>query len=584
MQGVHEPVVSRGRETWKKWSSLPRSVWVPAVVFPAVSFLTGCVLGPVSTIENTRFLLSALAGAQSGLLAIVFSVTVIGIQLVSTRYSPRMATQFTRAPIFVFTFLLFVLSVAVDLFLLYALPPRPTAIYTASVFGASGLALVTVYTLFIFVREAIVQSTPDGAIDAFVSETTTDSYLRRVRKTVSDDSEYAHPMRPLYTLILSALSNGEQATVRKGMHEYGETCKNVLNEFRERDTFESEAHDVTRELFKPVLEDHLREIAIQAEEHGDNSSISDATELLYELGYAGLEIDGSGVTVQAQRGLGKTIRHSGTDSGSFVASNSAWKKLGELLVKSASHPAPDSCRRICSTIDAELHQQLWTVSDVRWYESSMRQMYSSLKKAQRKLLAHYSPVIADSDVQWHPETVPEDEDDRVMAVRKWREALFDTTGQFVMYAEREDRYPIVTGNYRHTWRDICLTAIEFEYREYAVSLCQALIELALLDNEIDTDDSLSLPRMLAEVKQKGDADIVDDAFSKFDDYEYERDADVLSPENMDSWHRTYYSNQITTSDYYPLNTIQGFPEKIERLREDVDEQWRYLVQREAEYE
>jgi uncharacterized membrane protein len=152
---------------------MPRKLLLVTILLPTVGLYLGYTSGFSTSPENTRLFLSALTGAQAGVLAIVFSVTVIGVQLIANKYSPRMISLFTEFPIFIFTFGLFIFSIAVDLGLLYTVPENHSHIHAAGIGAASGLGLTAAYALFIFVRTAITQSTPEGAVEAFVSSMTT---------------------------------------------------------------------------------------------------------------------------------------------------------------------------------------------------------------------------------------------------------------------------------------------------------------------------------------------------------------------------------------------------------------------------
>jgi hypothetical protein len=191
------------------FSEIPNFVLAATALFTLAGLVLGYVTGPAVDPANIRSLLSGLAGAQAAVLAIVFSVTVIGIQLTGNRYSPRMVSLFTDSPIFLYTFSLFVFSIGLDFWLLYNVPTTGNRLHTAGVFAVSGLGLSVAITLFYFVKSAIQQSTPEGAIEAFVSGMNTEKYLNQSESLALDDSENVHPMHPLYNLIMNALSNGE---------------------------------------------------------------------------------------------------------------------------------------------------------------------------------------------------------------------------------------------------------------------------------------------------------------------------------------------------------------------------------------
>jgi len=266
------------------FSAVPNFVLASTVSFPVAGLVLGYTTAPPVDPANIRPLLSGLASSQAAVLAIVFSVTVIGIQLTGNRYSPRMVSIFTGAPIFLYTFSLFVVSIALDFWLLYNVPETGNQLHTAGVFAVSGLSLAVAITLFAFVKSAIQQSTPEGIIDAFVAGMTTQRYIDQSRNLALDDSENVHPIYPLRNLIMNALSQGEHATAEKAIQEYDRLVQITLQNIEEENEFSSLDRKATEELFGPVLTEQLRDIALHAEEKNETQLVRDTIETQYELG------------------------------------------------------------------------------------------------------------------------------------------------------------------------------------------------------------------------------------------------------------------------------------------------------------
>ncbi|MFB6292033.1 MAG: DUF2254 family protein [Candidatus Nanohaloarchaea archaeon] len=323
-------------------SNLPRSL-LGLLLLPVALTVVGWYAGLASTGANIRFFLSALAGAQAGVLAIVFSVTVIGVQLVSGRYSPRMISLFVESRLLAFTFFVFVVSIAVDLWLMLFVGSPPGALAQTGVYAAAGLGVVATASLFVFIKQALYQSTPEGAIEAFLDDLTTSRYLDRVRRSVDDDIQRVHPMRPLYSLVMSALSNRERATAELGLEKYGEKCLDVAADIEEHDLYPEE-REVARELFKPVLDEHLHDIALHAEEQDENKLVVEAVQFQRKLGAAGLQFDDDTISRQTVSGLVNVIRDSEVDRGEYIANDHGYRNLGELTVKAAMHPMPSVVR------------------------------------------------------------------------------------------------------------------------------------------------------------------------------------------------------------------------------------------------
>ncbi|WP_238717540.1 DUF2254 family protein [Natronorubrum halophilum] len=556
---------------------IPTKIILTTFFLPLTGFILMYATGFTGSTENTRMFLSTLAGAQAGILAIVFSVTVIGVQLIATRYSPRMISLFTDSPIFVYTFTLFVLSIAVDLGLLYTVPSDMSQIHAAGVGAVSGLGLATAVTLLIFVRTAIKQSTPDGAIDAFVSDMTSEKYLDQVKRSVENGSETAHPMHPLYNLTMNALSDGEHVTAGKAVQEYGELVEDVLKELDEEDVF-SDDRKVAIQLFKPVFKEHLHGIALHAEEKEENRIVSDAIELQYKLGKKGLDLSTDTVTRDAQFGLSDVLRDAPVDTGSYISNSNAWKQLGQLLVDASERPEPGAVRNIASSIDQNVSRQIWKVSNVLRYHHSMMRLYSHMENSHKALLDHYGEELSKVDMEWQYEHVPDNTPgrERIMAVFKLRQALFSTTETFLRYSEQEDQSPIKVGDLKDSWKNICVQTSKSPAEDYAISLCQALIEIAVIDHHHDPT-GIPWSDTIARVKHKGDPEIVDKAFNRIFQYSYvEEEPGLLIAGETEERYQTYYCNQLNIEDYQPLNTVPGIDRTLDDIQRATDERYNTL--------
>lgn len=77
-------------------SRYPLLTFVTAVIFAELAAL----FNPSPHIENIRALLTALALAEASILAIIFSVTAVALQLVVTRYPARLTSLFIKDALF----------------------------------------------------------------------------------------------------------------------------------------------------------------------------------------------------------------------------------------------------------------------------------------------------------------------------------------------------------------------------------------------------------------------------------------------------------------------------------------------------
>ncbi|RBI59993.1 hypothetical protein DMJ13_20105 [halophilic archaeon] len=583
------------------YESIP--TWLLAVIvgLPLSLFGLGYLSAPGTSTTNLRTFLSTLATAQAGVLAIVFSVAVIAIQLVSTRYSPRLISLFIESSILKFTFWLFVASLVVDFSLIYVVPQALTRSYTAGVFAAGGLALASFVTLYVFIQTVIRQSTPDGIIETFIDDLTPEKYLATVQNLAENNTTDVHPLRPLYSMIMEALSNRERTTAETALDEYGDVAEETLSQFIDDGMFEEIDRQTARELFEPVFKEQLHDIALHAEDLDESQLVGKATEIEYKLGKKGLELPNKTVSRQAVRGLTHLIIHSAVEENRYSASNSAWDALGGLLVDAAEDSQSEVVQSAASTIESRVSWQLGRVPDYRRYEHSMDGLYRDMKQAHESLLDQYESEVASVEMDWQHEHVPDENPHReiVNAVRELREALFASTAAFLYVRIDEGDYPIVEGSFRRHWKDICVQAAKSEAKDYAVVLCQALIELSFIETgeqSYEQETIHELPRLnnsgggehsfwvreLARVKVDGDPKVVDAAFNRILSFDFRNEEPpIMTSGNMDEVQQEYYQNVLNVNRYKPLSTNPEFPKMVEDLRNQVDELVENLKKREA---
>jgi hypothetical protein len=199
--------------------------------------------------------------------------------------------------------------------------------------------------------------------------------------------------------------------------------------------------------------------------------------------------------------------------------------------------------------------------------------------AQEALLEHYGEDLAEVDMEWQYEHVPDEAPNRdeVKSVFKWKEALFDTTEAFLRYYEAESQYPITEGNFKNSWRDICIEASKSPAEDYAVTLCQALIEIAVIDRYLLGENGIPWSSSIGRVKHKGNPEIVDKAFDRILEYDYvEEEPGPLFAGEMEERRKNYYQNQLNLQDLPPLNTIPDFKQQVQEIQEEANNRWEIL--------
>lgn len=192
---------------WKRFHHLTaRYAALTLTTVAAFATLT-VILNSAIESENIRALLTTLATAEASVRGIVFSVTVVALQLIVTRYSAHLATLFVKEPLLRTAFALFVGTIAFNLIVVYLLPAQSGRLTNAAVGIAFALAAVSTLTLYRFIRLMIHRSSPDEFISVFIErELAPAEYLPA---TGADFHETGvHPIRSLYLTVARAVELG----------------------------------------------------------------------------------------------------------------------------------------------------------------------------------------------------------------------------------------------------------------------------------------------------------------------------------------------------------------------------------------
>lgn len=555
---------------------LPRWLRYTTGLLPLLSFGVG--YAAQWHVKNAGLLLATLAGAQASVLAIVFAVTVLGIQLIAQEYSPRMIWLITKSPIFVFTFAVFVISIGFDLLLLANISSTQNQLLAGLVSASVGVGAVAVLSLYAFIQSAINRLTPEGIVDAFLHELPSDTYYKQVQHNVESDTARAHPLHPLYTMIMNSLSNRERVTVEVALQRYGQHTAEMLTTFIDEERFSESSNNVSKQLFKPVLREHLPDIALHAQEMSESGIASSAIDWQYRLGARGIDTPNQRVARQAVSGLSDNLRDTPISGDSYAVNFNSWRKLGELLKDSADYPAPRLVWYILATVEHNISSQLRKDVEQWVYDSAWLRFYRAFRDSDKAFLNHYAADIAEVDFDWQHESTADDHPHREVmeAFSKFIKTYSAINENFLRYISETGQYPITEGNYRRNCYNFCVDASNTPAKEYARVLCQALIEIAYILLHEKPDDELWWVDAVARVKYEGDPDVVDAAFEHILSFRPREDPGIWTVDEHDDYEQQYYQNLIRFQDYMPLNAHPGFPDRIEKFQEQVDEQWKQL--------
>ncbi|WP_435551187.1 hypothetical protein [Natrinema sp. CGMCC1.2065] len=176
--------------------------------------------------SNLRFVLTTVATAQASILAIVFSVTFLSIQLVSTNYTLRTLGQFDSSHLFSEAYPVLFLSILYDVTLIVFLPQTLLIGYLWLGISAGILFLASIVSLGFAVNRTLELSTPSG-LAAFIRQAANPRKTfaitsDRKQNNWDDTNPNQRATDPLHSLINSAVQNDETNTVKEVHDTYND--------------------------------------------------------------------------------------------------------------------------------------------------------------------------------------------------------------------------------------------------------------------------------------------------------------------------------------------------------------------------
>lgn len=551
-------------------------------------FGLGYQLNPTLQSNNLRTLLSVMIGAQASILAIVISVTLISTQLVATRYAPRMATLPFRTPLFKGAFLLFAISIIIDVFLLVAVTPAISPPYSGGLFVAIGLFFGVLLFLYSFVRGMVEHTSPENLVTLFTETISADEFLRRSQALTDAPEQNAHPLQPLYRFIMTALSRSEHGTARAALDQYKQYSSRIMSELDDLGVFNDDALNCEEQFFGPVLTEHLHSITIHAAENGESHILTSAVDGQVDLGKQGMGI-GKRIRVpgQALQGLRQTIIDAPVNTEDQVTFNRAWPAVAELMLEETEYKQHSVLLSGKNLINGRLASSLNQSNEPRWHTGALREFFEDLCEAHTTTLENIGdgPGFDDIDLSKHPSMHDMPASDLVEQARHSLDAILDATSTFLQFRIDEGFWPATEGNFRREWKKMCISAASSGAEDHAVQLCQALIEMAFVENinqpyeqyhgnlfivEKDEDpdtDFLYWVRELAEIREETSSPVVERAFDNILQYNYQEGPTPIQVAGRDSKvEKQYYLMSLSLEEHRALNTYSQFPENLQELR------------------
>lgn len=551
-------------------TDIPRRAVYFLILSPVLLFLIGIGLPPIST-GNARSVLMVLGGALASVLAIVFSVAILGIQLVATRYTARATSLFAEDSIFQFTFGIFVAAVGLDILALMFLPAQTSNLLTGVLLSIVGINMAAVVFLYYFIQSSAKLNTPEGILRALDSKLTPDRYRDEVKQYLEKD--VPHPLHAAYGMAVSAMSNQESATAEQAVKKIRTVTLRVI-----RDLYPEEGRNdtTTKQLFEPVLEDFLPEIAVSATERGEDTVSRRAVSAEADLLEAGVETKNEFVPSIGMNGYANILRELEPVEESYGLIQRVFKRMSKLVTLVAEKPAPSTTGHMLLRIRSHVDRLFRWDLDVWVYREILREYFDNLEDVQKSLLDEHGEDVAGQGIDWRSKGLVGEYDARnaAEALNYVNELVVKATNSCLSYKLHEDEEPFTAGNFRGSWKAYCVQAANSPVKEYGIAWIQCLIEVSYCFYLFDSDNQGWWARAVADVMSESNPELVEEAFNRiFESENYSRRIRIRQP-TLEVEEKSLLQQAVQEFTSPP-----GFQEWAQQFQEDVYEQYTSLLDR-----
>lgn len=243
-------------------------------------------LEEISNSNSARYLLSSLIQSQAAILAIVITVTLIAVQLVSSSYSPRVIKIFKTNADFYILFFLYGLSIFFMSGILKIIPEEDVIFLTQDTLHTKiNTALVISFFTFTMLVPYILNVLNILKPSTIIEELAKDITNENISKSAKIDGNFkndANPLIPILDVIRNSCIRHDFETTRKGLREIEQSGIDILK----IDLSDSEVDSLVL-LFVNELES-FAELTVNL---GDDNSSKEIVKILQNINETLIEIN-----------------------------------------------------------------------------------------------------------------------------------------------------------------------------------------------------------------------------------------------------------------------------------------------------
>lgn len=339
----------------------------------------------------TSSYLMSIATVQASALAIGVSVLLLGVELITNRFSTQLTSIVLKNPVFLVTFTLLSGSIGLDLWLIFNInglysPVNPIGlgwliqfIQSVLLYLTGPIAFISGIALFFTIRHGIRRSTPEGILRSLQTQLTPDQFVREAIEAREKENTL-HPLSDVYFITRDSLLDEEPRVAHRGLNVYESMITSSKRYIISRQDILEKPDSASEDIFfGPPFTEHLPNLIITGVQTGEVNFVDNTISLFKNLSGVGSDDPVKELMVSGMAGYIQTINRLRWSSDNL-----------EILLE----------------ITDALNDHLNLAIDKQWYDEVVRmgdQSYRRMRsltsgestKTKTIFLSHFARVIAE---------------------------------------------------------------------------------------------------------------------------------------------------------------------------------------------
>lgn len=285
--------------TPEKWDMRLIDAYYLFCLISIVLILDYLLLSPPNDVDNARYMLSALVQSEAAIIAVVVSLSLVGVQLVASSYSARVIEVFKTAPYLWSLLLYYIVAMGTGLWVLMEIKEKTIHVGVIISYCLGIFAFVILIPYILNVLELLK---PYSLIDKLAMKISNENIL-----STKNPGEQIDPIQPIIDIIIGSLKMHDVGVLIHGLNAIEPKIVSLFN-----------SNDFDRRMKLSFAFLHLSSIGKLASNNNDE--------------YAAIKIIGT---------INK-IANAAADNGLLAASTEAVKSLKDTGVRAAEERLPDA--------------------------------------------------------------------------------------------------------------------------------------------------------------------------------------------------------------------------------------------------